>query len=597
MPCQSSLPRENSALFLHIEADRVEADQAPLSQDVAARRSNRFLWSTLGFTVFMLIWVSACVFVPRALQASAETAHILHDLAAKTNEDPLFAPSLPLPRPTSDRSSISTLRPAGRPVVSKKSGASLVSSARMQSDVGDGGSNTDWSAVDEEIRKVIDPEELRTVMAAAVPPTMQSGMGEGDGSIDWSMERQMLDPEEMRKQMAAAVSQKGRTVPEHLRAGNNAAQNNEAQQQLTQAKLEAGKNVINNLDNKGAFLQGNNAVQTNQDSSSEGDNVMNKPDNEEVFEALFETEKQAAQERQRDMYTPSHLKFKGKLREDGGVQFVWVDEPQCIGCTLCATVARNTFFMEESAGRARVFSQGSDVPDVIAEAIDCCPVSCIRYVDHEDLVILESERDGLYEGQSAQNIPSNSIGTSKGDGYLNKRVANRRSRESMPNKNLIRCGNCPSRGCRDCPMYGVGLNPIYIERLQAGTIRYSRSQRIEVKSGEAAPEELGGDALAAETLDSIFEYGDEKGKKEPTSIYSTWDDDSEKTMRSIFEYDDAKEKPTPVDKTDVNTDIFNAIYAEDYKMPGVPDSSSSSSSSASTSSYSSSEDERSAGQN
>lgn len=68
-------------------------------------------------------------------------------------------------------------------------------------------------------------------------------------------------------------------------------------------------------------------------------------------------------------------------------------------------------------------------------------------------------------------------------------------------------------------------------------------------------------------------------------------------MRSIFEYDDDKEKPTPVDKTDVNTDIFNAIYAEDYKMPGVPDSSSSSSSSASTSSYSSSEDERSAGQN
>ena len=32
--------------------------------------------------------------------------------------------------------------------------------------------------------------------------------------------------------------------------------------------------------------------------------------------------------------------------------------------------------MEEDAGRARVFAQGADDPETISEAIDCCPVNC-----------------------------------------------------------------------------------------------------------------------------------------------------------------------------------------------------------------------------
>ena len=28
----------------------------------------------------------------------------------------------------------------------------------------------------------------------------------------------------------------------------------------------------------------------------------------------------------------------------------------------------------------------------------------------------------------------------------------------------VRCNNCPSRGCEECPMFGVGKNPVYLKR-------------------------------------------------------------------------------------------------------------------------------------
>ena len=95
-----------------------------------------------------------------------------------------------------------------------------------------------------------------------------------------------------------------------------------------------------------------------------------------------------------DEEVPSHMTLE--MDEDGSpvlARFTYVDEDTCIGCCNCAHVARSTFFMEESlAGRARVFNQGGDSDDLIEEAIDTCPVNCIHYVSHEDLVTLESER-------------------------------------------------------------------------------------------------------------------------------------------------------------------------------------------------------------
>ena len=64
---------------------------------------------------------------------------------------------------------------------------------------------------------------------------------------------------------------------------------------------------------------------------------------------------------------------------------VWVDESVCIGCTYCSCVATNTFGMEKNYGRARVFRQDGDDPDLIQEAIDTCPVNCIEWVKFEEL--------------------------------------------------------------------------------------------------------------------------------------------------------------------------------------------------------------------
>ena len=72
---------------------------------------------------------------------------------------------------------------------------------------------------------------------------------------------------------------------------------------------------------------------------------------------------------------------------------VYVDEPTCIGCRNCAHVARNTFYIEEGYGRARVFRQDGDAEDTIQEAIDTCPVNCIHWLDYTDLKKMEAQRD------------------------------------------------------------------------------------------------------------------------------------------------------------------------------------------------------------
>jgi ferredoxin len=114
-------------------------------------------------------------------------------------------------------------------------------------------------------------------------------------------------------------------------------------------------------------------------------------------------------EKPKDTEIASHMQLD--FDEDGlpTVQrFVFVDEPKCIGCTNCAVEARNTFFMEEGAGRARAFAQGQDDQDAVEVAIACCPTDCIKYVDLEDLIILETERS------AAQPINPKSIGTTGG---------------------------------------------------------------------------------------------------------------------------------------------------------------------------------------
>lgn len=78
----------------------------------------------------------------------------------------------------------------------------------------------------------------------------------------------------------------------------------------------------------------------------------------------------------------------GRLRQTG----VYVDEMRCIGCTHCAHVARNTFYIEPDYGRARVVRQQGDSEALIQEAVDTCPVDCIHEVDYTELRELERDR-------------------------------------------------------------------------------------------------------------------------------------------------------------------------------------------------------------
>ncbi|MGB3573052.1 MAG: ferredoxin [Phormidesmis sp.] len=78
----------------------------------------------------------------------------------------------------------------------------------------------------------------------------------------------------------------------------------------------------------------------------------------------------------------------GDFRQNG----VYVDELRCIGCTHCAHVARNTFYIEPDYGRARVVCQTGDSDALVQEAIDTCPVDCIHRVDYTELRQLERDR-------------------------------------------------------------------------------------------------------------------------------------------------------------------------------------------------------------
>ncbi|KAG7671360.1 hypothetical protein Ndes2526B_g02141 [Nannochloris sp. 'desiccata'] len=68
---------------------------------------------------------------------------------------------------------------------------------------------------------------------------------------------------------------------------------------------------------------------------------------------------------------------------------VFVDELSCIGCKQCVWCAPATFRMEEDYGRSRVFAQWLDQEDDIQAAMESCPVSCIHWVEKEDLPALE----------------------------------------------------------------------------------------------------------------------------------------------------------------------------------------------------------------
>lgn len=149
-------------------------------------------------------------------------------------------------------------------------------------------------------------------------------------------------------------------------------------------------------------------------------------------------------------------------------RFVYVEERDCIGCTHCATTATGTFFLKEEDGRARVFDQHGDSEEMVEEAIDMCPVNCIYYVDWADLIKLETFREGQQINNSARLVGGQDFSSSRMNLTAGTAVGS----------DMIRCSNCPSRGCQECPMYGVGLNPEYMRKKKAREARRrARSNR------------------------------------------------------------------------------------------------------------------------
>ena len=60
---------------------------------------------------------------------------------------------------------------------------------------------------------------------------------------------------------------------------------------------------------------------------------------------------------------------------------VFIDEEECIGCGSCEEICSEVFKLNEDAEKAEVIKPEGGPEDLIEEAIDTCPVSCIYWED------------------------------------------------------------------------------------------------------------------------------------------------------------------------------------------------------------------------
>lgn len=169
-------------------------------------------------------------------------------------------------------------------------------------------------------------------------------------------------------------------------------------------------------------------------------------------------------------------------------RMVYVDEHTCIGCTNCAMIAQSTFYMNPEHGRARVFQQWGDDDETIQIAIETCPVDCIHYVPYEELVKLEIDRRDQNINFKARLVSQAEYGNvlSHAVGGANRYTAPQKISGNM----APRCNNCPSRGCANCPMYGVGLNPEYQRKEKERQERLAKRRLQEQRQNEQKSADL-----------------------------------------------------------------------------------------------------------
>lgn len=121
-------------------------------------------------------------------------------------------------------------------------------------------------------------------------------------------------------------------------------------------------------------------------------------------------------------------------------------------------------------------------------AIETCPVDCIHYVPYDELKELEVERRGQNINFKARLVSQAEFGNT-----LSHRVGgpNQFTAPQKISGNMgARCSNCPSRGCKDCPMYGVGKNPEYEKKEAARKARMAKRRLQEQREREQKSAEL-----------------------------------------------------------------------------------------------------------
>ena len=100
-----------------------------------------------------------------------------------------------------------------------------------------------------------------------------------------------------------------------------------------------------------------------------------------------------------------------------------------------------------------------DDEETIEVAIQTCPVDCIHYVPYDELKRLEIERRDQNINFKARlvNQGEYTAGAGTGAKYGGGKLF---TEQQVISGNMgSRCNNCPTRGCKNCPMFGVGLNP------------------------------------------------------------------------------------------------------------------------------------------
>jgi ferredoxin len=71
--------------------------------------------------------------------------------------------------------------------------------------------------------------------------------------------------------------------------------------------------------------------------------------------------------------------YSGEVRRSPVSNRVYIDEDECIGCGSCEEVCPEVFKLNEEKEKAEVIKPEGGPEDLIQEAIEACPVSCIHW--------------------------------------------------------------------------------------------------------------------------------------------------------------------------------------------------------------------------